>query len=146
MRISDRRRHLLRCENGIAALEFAFLAPALLMLVFGIIVYSIYFTAVLGVRQAATEGARASLAGLSSTERITLATTRAQAVINTYGALAGAGNTATVTTATPDSNTFNVTVTYNMSPATSPILRYTRFVPLPSGPIVATVSVTNGSY
>ncbi|MFD2138076.1 TadE/TadG family type IV pilus assembly protein [Novosphingobium resinovorum] len=47
---------LLKCEKGLAALEFALLAPALLALVFGVIVYSIYFTALIGVRQAAAEG------------------------------------------------------------------------------------------
>lgn len=73
---------LLRCTRGMAALEFVFLAPALLLLVFGTIVYSIYFSALIGVRQAAAEGARAAVAGLSSTERASLATARAAAVMD----------------------------------------------------------------
>ena len=144
MRMSVRSRHLLECERGIAALEFVFLAPALLMLVFGIIVYSIYFSTVLGVRQAATEGARAALAGLSPTERSTLATDRAKEVLADYGRLTGVSSAATVTAVADGNNAFNVTVSYDMS--SSPITRYTGFVPLPSGPITSTVSVTNGSY
>ena len=144
MRMSARSRPLLKCERGIAALEFVFLAPALLLLVFGIIIYSIYFTAVLGVREAAAEGARASLAGLTPSERQGLATTRAQAVMDNYGSLAGAGNTVTVTAVPQGSDVFDVTVSYDMS--SSPIMRYGNFVPLPSSTIEATVSVTNGSY
>lgn len=42
MRISARAPlQLLKCEKGLAALEFALLAPALLALVFGVIIYSI---------------------------------------------------------------------------------------------------------
>lgn len=144
MRMSARRHHLLKCERGIAALEFVFLAPALLMLVFGIIIYSIYFTALLGVRQAATEGARASMAALSGAERETLARTRAQEVVDNYGGLMGNGAAATITTSLQGADLFNVTVTYDIS--SSPIMRYGSFVPLPSSTVTATATVTNGSY
>ena len=46
------RRSWLADKRGMAALEFAFLAPALLSLAFGVIIYSIYFMAALGVRNA----------------------------------------------------------------------------------------------
>ena len=143
MHISARRRHLLRCERGIAALEFALLAPALLMLAFGIIVYSIYFSTMLGVRQAATEGARAAMAGLSVQERSDLANDRADEVIANFDALTGNPSAATVTTTAQD-DVFSVTVSYDIS--SSPIMRYASILPIPSGPITSTVSVTNGSY
>ena len=54
---------LLRCEKGMAALEFILIAPALFALIFMIVLYSFYFAALMGVRQAAAEGARAAVAG-----------------------------------------------------------------------------------
>lgn len=139
-----RLRALLACRRGIAALEFAVLAPALLLLVFAIIIYSIYFTALMGVRQAAAEGARAAVAGLSTAERANLARARAQAVVDTYGTLLGNGAAAVITTTAIGSGAFAVTVSYDMSGA--PIMQYGGFVPLPASNVQATVTVTNGSY
>ena len=137
-------RRLLRCERGLAALEFVVLAPVLLTLVFAIMIYSIYFTALQGVRQAAAEGARAAVAGLSTAERTGLATARAREVVDSYGMMLGGGGTATITTVPQGTGAFLVTVSYNMSG--SPIMRYGSFVPLPTPNVQATVTVTNGSY
>lgn len=136
---------LLKCEKGLAALEFALLAPALLALVFGVIVYSIYFTALIGVRQAAAEGARAAVAGLSLSERVTLAEDRAQAVIDNYGSLLGGKSQPAITAGAGDTaGTFRVDVRYDMSG--SPIMKYGNFVPLPDSNVEASVTVTNGGY
>lgn len=136
-------RRLLNCERGIAALEFVFLAPALLMLAFAIIIYSLWFTAQNGVREAAVEGARAAVTGLSTTERATLARTRALEVMAAHSSFTG-GGTPVVTTAAVGSNGFSVTVSYNMS--ASPLMRYGAIVPLPAPNITATETVNNGSY
>jgi len=139
-----RKRQLRTCEQGLAALEFALLAPALLMLVFAVVLYSFYFAALMGVRHAAIEGARAAVAGLSTAERTALAQDRAQAVISGYGTLLAAGG-GPVVTAVPDATgTFRVRVSYNMSG--SPMMRYAAFVPMPSPTVSASVVVTNGSY
>jgi Flp pilus assembly protein TadG len=135
---------LLTCERGIAALEFVVLAPVLLLLVFSVIIYSIYFTALLGVRQAAAEGARAAVAGLSTAERTSLATARARQVVDTYGTMLGGGATPVITTTAQGTGGFSVRVSYNMSG--SPIMRFGSFIPLPSPNVEATVTVTNGSY
>lgn len=145
MRITARRlRELIACDRGMAALEFVFLAPALLMLAFAIVIYSIYFTALMGVREAAAEGARAAVAGLSGSERATLARDRAQAVVDTHGALLGRGAAPVISTSALGSEGFSVTVSYDMS--ASPVMRYGSFVPLPSRDVSATVTVNNGSY
>ncbi|MEV5035150.1 TadE/TadG family type IV pilus assembly protein [Sphingobium sp. LMC3-1-1.1] len=139
-----RKRQLRTCEQGLAALEFALLAPALLMLVFAVVLYSFYFAALMGVRHAAIEGARAAVAGLSTAERTALAQDRAQAMISGYGTLLAAGG-GPVVTAVPDATgTFRVRVSYNMSG--SPMMRYAAFVPMPSPTVSASVIVTNGSY
>ena len=135
---------LLHCQKGIAALEFALVTPALLMLIFAIIIYSFWFSALLGVRHAAAEGARAAMAGLSSSERATLARTRAQAVINGYGTLLSSGGTPDIQAAPDGIGQFKVQVRYDMSG--SPLMRYSTFIPLPSTTLDATVIVTNGSY
>jgi Flp pilus assembly protein TadG len=139
-----KRPHALQADKrGMAALEFALLAPALLSLAFGVIVYSIYFTAVIGVRQAASEGARAAVAGLSSQERASLARLRAGQVLAGYGSLMG-GSTPQVTAAPDGMGVFKVTVSYDITG--SPIMRYGAFVPLPDEVITASVMVTNGGY
>lgn len=146
MRMSARTTlRLLKCERGIAALEFVFLAPALLALVFSIIIYSIYFTASIGVKQAAAEGARAAVAGLSGTERVALAQARAAAVIENYRGVLGSTAQPVITAgAGATTGTFRVQVSYDMSG--SPIMRYGNFIPLPSSNVQASVTVTNGGY
>jgi Flp pilus assembly protein TadG len=137
-------RRFLKCERGVAALEFVILAPVLLTLIFSIFVYSLYFTALIGVRQAAAEGARAAVAGLSASERATLAQTRAQSVITSYGVMLSGAKIVAAAASSP-ADTFLVTVTYDMKNA--PIMRYGGFVPLPTNKTVsASVTVTNGGY
>lgn len=135
---------LLKCERGMAALEFVFLAPALLALVFGIVIYSIYFSALIGVRQAAAEGARAAVAGLSTIERMDLAQTRARQVVQGYGAMLGGDTTPVITASSDGAGVFKVKVSYDMSG--SPIMKYGKILPLPSSNVEASVVVTNGGY
>lgn len=142
---ASKASRLLRCNYGIAALEFVVLAPALLFLVFAIIIYSIYFTASMGVRQAASEGARAAVAGLSTGERVALARARAGEVIENYRSVLGSTAQPTITAgAGATAGTFRVDVSYDMSG--SPIRRYVNFIPLPSSNVAASVTVTNGGY
>ncbi len=145
MRMSARNLgRLLGCKRGMAALEFVFLAPALLLLAFGIIIYSIYFSALIGVRQAASEGARAAVAGLSTSERTSLATARAAAVMKNYSSILGSGSDPVISTSVDGTGVFRVAVSYDMSK--SPIMRYGNMVPLPSPNLTASVSVNNGGY
>lgn len=143
-KIGARLRRLGRSESGMAAIEFALVSPALLMMIFAVIVYSIYFSAFLGVRQAAAEGARAAMAGMSTTERSQLAIARATAVMSGYTPLLGATAQPTITAVQQATGLMNVTVTYNIAGA--PIMSYGRFVPLPSSIIQSSVIVANGSY
>ena len=59
--------------SGTSAVEFALVSPILLMLVFGIIVYGLYFGAVHALQQITAEAARSSVAGVSNNERNLLA-------------------------------------------------------------------------
>ena len=65
-------------------MEFALVAPLFLLLVFGTMIFAIYFATFVAVIHGAAEGARASIAGLSNTEREQLARARVQAVFAAY--------------------------------------------------------------
>jgi Flp pilus assembly protein TadG len=134
------------CENGLAAVEFALITPILLMLIFGIIIYSLYFCAYMGVRVAASEGARAAVMGLSASERTTLATARVNQVLDAYRPLIGAG-TPTIAAEPLGSGAgtlFQVSVSYNLTG--SPIMAYATLLPMPSATLQSTITVSNGSY
>lgn len=60
-------------RNGTSAIEFAFLAPLFLLIFLGMTAYGIYFGASHSVQQIAADAARTAIAGLSETERSTLA-------------------------------------------------------------------------
>lgn len=63
----------LKCNRGVAAVEFAIIAPVFLFMVAGMIAYGVYFGAAHSVQQMAAEAARASVAGLDDDERRDLA-------------------------------------------------------------------------
>lgn len=75
---------LARDRSASAALEFALVSPALLMIMIGILVFGLYFGSFIAVTNAAAEGARASVAGLNDTERGTLATQAATTTFASY--------------------------------------------------------------
>jgi Flp pilus assembly protein TadG len=135
---------LRRNTAGLAAVEFAMLAPVLLMLIFAIIIYSLYFATYMGVRQATMEGARAAMMGMSTAEREQLATTQVTTVLAAYGSLLGTNAAPQITTQVPGTGLFEVTVSVNI--AGSPILSYATFLPMPSTTISYQVIVANGSY
>lgn len=64
----------LRNRRGGAAVEFAILAPALLALVAGGVFYSRWFTVASQTQNPASDGARAAVAGLDDTERLSIVT------------------------------------------------------------------------
>ncbi len=85
----------IRRDEGIAALEFAIIAPFLLMILFGIIVYGVFFATWIAATEAASEGARASVAGLDSSSRINLANTAASSILAQYGSMTSCQPTTT---------------------------------------------------
>src|SRR5690606_6417448 len=60
-------------RRGVAAIEFAIVAPLLIMMMFGMIMYGSWFWMAHSVQSMACEGARAGVAGLDPTEREQLA-------------------------------------------------------------------------
>lgn len=133
------RRGLGTCERGVALLEFALVAPLFLLLLLGVVAYGLFFATQIAVVTAASEGARASIPGLSSGERNILATRAAQAVIQGYAPLLKPSSaTVTAGDATGGTGLFQVTVAY-AAPFAAPL------VPMPGSPSY-TATVSNGGY
>ncbi|MFC5583721.1 TadE/TadG family type IV pilus assembly protein [Nitratireductor kimnyeongensis] len=63
----------LQRSDGTAAIEFAIIAPVFFLTVFSMIAYGIYLSAAHSVQQISADAARVAVAGLSETERQTLA-------------------------------------------------------------------------
>lgn len=68
-----KHRHFFRNTRGTAAIEFAIVAPVLILLMMGIIAYGFYFGAMHSLQQIAADAARTSIAGLDELEREDLA-------------------------------------------------------------------------
>jgi Flp pilus assembly protein TadG len=141
---SSLARRLLREKGGTAAVEFVLVAPLFLMLAYGAVVYGIFFATWVAVSEAASEGARASLAGLSSTERQSLASTTVNRVFSAYQPLLSTQN---MTLSFPTQTTaglFAVSIGYDFT--NTSLANFATLVPLPNLKPQITVTVSNGGY
>lgn len=135
-------------EAGLAAVEFALVAPAFLAIVFGILIYGFFFGTWIAISQAAAEGARASVAGMSTTERTSLAEAAAAAVLENYGSLLNSKNWTIKAQPGVAPHTFQVSVQYDLSgkkfeDVASSI---SVLIPVPTDKPTATVTVGYGGY
>lgn len=135
-------RIFLRNTRGTSAVEFALIAPFLLLLVGAILAYGTIFATSLSLQQIAAETARATIGGLSDTERKTLAQSKLNAIANDYPMLdvskvtfdfdVGAGTQIS-----------RVTLRYDMS--THPAYALDKLLPLPKSPLTYSLIVTDGN-
>ena len=143
------RRYLIGTEcfkdqRAVAAVEFALVLPFFIALVFGIIIFGSYLAVVHGVQQLAAEAARSSVAGLTDSERASLAQSYVTANLSYYPLISP--SQLSVSTAAPpgDPNVFVVTVTYDNSDAL--IYQLPQFVPTPSPMIVELAAIPRGGF
>jgi Flp pilus assembly protein TadG len=131
-------------DRATSAVEFAFIAPVFLTLIFGLVAFGSYLGIVHGVQQLTAEAARASIAGLSDQERLTLARDNITANVDSYPLLSG--NRLTVESAATDATTgtFKVTVQYDASDMF--IFSLPHIVPMPNAIIVRTAAIQRGGY
>jgi Flp pilus assembly protein TadG len=61
--------------RGVAAIEFALIAPVFFLLLLGIAAYGIYFSAISSLQELTADAALASVAGVSAAERQTIVST-----------------------------------------------------------------------
>jgi Flp pilus assembly protein TadG len=112
-----KKRPMLRrwsSDAGVVALEFALIVPFFLLLIFGTMVFALYFATFVAVIHGANEGARASVAGISDVERKGLAITRVQYIFTAYSPLLKSTLVDVQTQVMPDAM-FKVTVRYPLS-------------------------------
>jgi Flp pilus assembly protein TadG len=134
---------LFSCRRGVAAVEFAMLLPLFLMLVFGIVVFGSYLAMVHGVQQLAAEAARSSVAGMSDTERSSIASSYVTANVGTYPLIVASNISVNAAASASDPNVFVVTVSYN---AAGMFIYSLPFVPSPPSTIVRSAAIPYGGF
>ncbi len=133
----------LLCRRGATAVEFAMLLPVFLTMVFGIVVFGSYLAVIHGVQQLAAEAARSSVAGISDTERKSLASNYVKANVGTYPLITPNNVDIKAATSGSNPNVFVVTVTYN---AAGMFIYSLPFVPTPSPTIVRSAAIPFGGF
>ena len=131
------------CRRAATAVEFALILPVFLTLVFGIVVFGVYLTMVHGVQQLAAEAARSSIAGMTDTERNSLATSYVTANASTYPLLIASKLSVNAAPSAGDANVYIVTVNYN---ASGMFIYALPFVPAPSSTIVRSAAIPYGGF
>ena len=137
-------KRLFSDQRAASAVEFAFIAPVFLVLLFGLIAFGSYLAIVHGVQQLTAEAARASIAGLSDAERLSLAQSNITANVGSYPMLSV--NRLAVQSAGTDASTgtFKVTVQYDASDML--VFSLPHIVPMPNPIIVRTAAIQRGGY
>lgn len=101
--------------EGAAALEFAIVAPLFFLTIFTMIGYGIYLSASHAIQQIAADAARTAVAGLSQTERKSLANTFIQSATLDYAFINKDKLTVDVEDDLSNLNQFTVTIAYDSS-------------------------------
>ncbi len=115
--------------RGAVLIEAALSLPILVLFLIGILTYGSWFMAAHVVQQAANEGARAALAGVTDTERSDMAK---QTVTRSLGGASILNMTLVATAVQKTDDYYTVTVTYDAPK--SPMFA-SSLIPLPPGPI-----------
>jgi Flp pilus assembly protein TadG len=134
-----RRRAADRAGN--AAIEFAIVAPILMVFLMGIVCYGGYFWMAHSLQQLSNDAARAAVAGLTSSERLSLAQSTFNTEIADYSTLNP--SLATVNYQGTDQE-FTISVSYNA--ATTPFWVAAKLLPMPSTTIVRSAAIRLGGY
>jgi len=132
-----------RCQGGASAVEFALMLPLFLAFIFGIVVFGSYLAMVHGVQQLAAEAARSSVAGMTDTERNSLATSYVAANASTYPLLVPGNLTVSAAPSAANANVYVVTVNYN---ASGNFIYSLPFVHAPSSTIVRSAAIQYGGF
>ena len=130
--------------RGVAALEFAIIAPVFVLLLLGIAAYGIYFSAISSLQELTADAARASVAGVTADERQTLVSTYVTQSTPQYKLLQG--HPITVTTAPFPGDPTRYTVTLQTDISNLPLQVQSGIIPMPSSTIQRTAVVRIGGY
>ena len=143
LRFDASKRKFLSCRRGASAVEFAMLLPVFLSIIFGIVVFGSYFAVVHGVQQLAAEAARSSVAGLTETERGSIASTYVTSNAATYPLINASKLSVNAATSSSNANVFVVTVNYD---ASSMFIYSLPFVPMPPSQVARSAAIPYGGF
>jgi Flp pilus assembly protein TadG len=129
-------------KQGASAVEFALIAPFMLLLVAAILAYGSLFATSLSLQQVAAETARATIPGLSDAERKTLAESKLAAISDNYPLLDPAKVTFTFDE-TAGTQVSRVTLSYDL--ANHPAYALEKLLPLPPSPLTYSLIITDGN-
>jgi Flp pilus assembly protein TadG len=135
-------RRAAKGASGASAVEFALVLPLFLLLIFGLICYVTIENTYIGTQELVSEAARASVAGISDTERSSIITSFINNNVGSYAFLDPKKVTVTSSTINTSPSTYQVNITYDMSG--SFIYQFSNLIPLPSPTIQRTAVVLNG--
>ena len=130
--------------GGAAAVEFAIVSSCFLLLLLGILAFGTVFIVYGGVQQLAAEGARASVAGLSDTERDQLARSYIAGKLPTYAYLDSRRLTVSTSSGGTPANTFTVAIDYDLS--ASAVAQFATIVQIPMPTLHRASSIQWGGY
>jgi Flp pilus assembly protein TadG len=132
------------CHRATSAVEFAIIAPVFVTMMFGIIVFGSYLAVAHGLQQLAAEAARASVAGVSDSERNSLAQSYIDGNIGSYPLLTASRLTRDPAVTDPSNSVFSITLRYDLS--SSFIYSLPNFVPAPPSTLVRSAAIQRGGY
>lgn len=118
--------------------------PIFLTMMLGITAYGIYIAATHSLAQLAADAARASVEGLTNTERERIARSNIALNASNYPLLKTNKITVQAGPLASDANQFRVALTYNAE--SLPIWGFATFLPLPSKIIVRSAVIKRGGY
>ena len=130
-----------RCRFGGTAVEFALLAPVLIMMLMGSVAYGGYFWTAHAVQQIANDAARSAVAGMNAAERADLVRTTLDREISDYAYLESPKAAVLVREA---ADRCSITVNYDAS--TSVFFALKGLVPMPPPLIARQATVLLGGY
>lgn len=130
-------------RDGAIAVEYALVMPLFLFSLFGLIAFSSVFTIMGGLQQLATESARAAIAGLSTSERATIAQTFIGANVGKYAFVDPTKLTVATQAQDGPPATFQVSLTYDLASQTAK--GFGTFIPFLPGLIRRSAVVTVGT-
>lgn len=131
-------------QYGVAAIEFAFIAPIFLLMLFGIVAFASIYGTMHAVQQLTSEAARASVAGLDDGERGRLVSDFITGNIGGYVLLDRAKLNSSAATIPGQPSNYRVTVAYDNS--SSFVYMFRNLLPLPAPQIQYSSVVVRGGY
>ncbi len=135
---------LWRERRATAVIELAIVGPVFILLVLGMIAFGLYFMYLHELQELASSAARASVSGLTQTERNSLAVQFVNQSVSESAILNSSDiSVATTTSGTPATN-YSVTVSYNLKDTPIPMLA--QIVSIQFAGITRTSTIEFGGY